>query len=224
MKGLTHFFLATFTEGWVVLALVSILVMTFRITPDQWKLSPNFWLGCIAIGAPLTFPYGISESLLSPMLLVVARIGGGLAAVGLLGISYTFISSGRWKHKLWGWAIGLLAFKAVMQLVASVVPSSFWLSDHALRIFYLHILLLGVLTLMMTAWLQDQAQASDTYFFTVVITIFAVLFTLLFPTKFWPPSWSGLWIFYVLAGAALLPAIAMSVQWFGITKSHKSSS
>lgn len=223
MKGLTHFFLATFTEGWVVLVLLAILVMKFRPTSKHWKLTPNFWLGCIAIGAPLTFPYGIPESLLSPTLLTVARLGGGLAAVGLLGVSYTFIASGKWKHKLWGWCIGLLAFKAVMQLAVSVVPSSFWLSDHGLRIFYLHVLLLGALTITMTAWLQSRSQISDNYFYAIVISVFAVLFSLILPTPFWPQAWSGMWIFQALVTAALLPALTISMQWIVITTSQKKS-
>jgi len=221
MKSLTHFFLATFTEGWVVLVLLAILVMKLRPASEDWELTPNFWLGCIAIGAPLTFPYGISESLLSPMLLMVARLGGGLAAVGLLGVSYTFISSGNWKHKLWGWAVGLLAFKAVMQLFASIVPSSFWLSDHALRIFYLHVLLLGALTLTMTAWLQSGSGITDSYFYAIVISVFLVLLSLVLPTSFWPVNWGGVWIYQALVVAALLPPLAVGTQWVAITISQK---
>ncbi|MDZ7682770.1 MAG: hypothetical protein U5J63_13915 [Fodinibius sp.] len=223
MKSLTHFFLATFTEGWVVLVLVAIVVMQLQPQASDWKLAPNVWLGCIAIGAPLTFPYGISESLLSPMLLLVARLGGGLAAIGLLGVSYTFWASGKWKHKLWGWIVGLLAFKALMQLVASVAPSSFWLSDHGLRIFYLHVLLLGALTLTLSAWLQNRFQISETYFHIVVISVFAVLVSLVLPTSFWPVNWGGAWIFQALVAAALLPPLAMGAQWIAITTSKKNT-
>lgn len=221
MKSLTHFFLATFTEGWVVLVLLAILVMKFKPTSEHWKLTPTFWLGCIAIGAPLTFPYGISELLLSPMLLMVARIGGGLAAIGLLGVSHAFISSGKSKHRLWGWAAGLLAFKAVMQLLASIVPSSFWLADHGLRIFYLHVLLLGALTLTMTAWLQGRTRISENYFYAIVISIFSVLISLVLPTSFWPVGWGGAWIFQALVAAAVLPVLAIGTQWIVITTSQK---
>lgn len=219
MKGLTHFFLATFTEGWVVLAVIGILMMKPRPDTDCWKITPSFWLGCIAIGAPLTFPYGISESLLSPLLLMMARLGGALAAIGLLGVSYIFISSGAWKHRLWGWSVGLLAAKAVMQLVASLVPSSFWLSDHALRIFYLHVLLLGAFTLTMSAWLQKRSRISECYFYVVVIAVFAVLASLVLPTRFWPAAWSGVWIFYTLLAVAILPPLAMGIQWVAISTS-----
>jgi hypothetical protein len=223
MKGMTHFFLATFTEGWVVLVLLAILVIKLRPEPEDWKLTPTLWLGCIAIGAPLTFPYGISESLLTPVLLIVARMGGGLAAIGLLGVSLAFISTGRWKHKLWGWVVGLLVFKALMQLVSSVVSSSFWLSDHALRIFYLHVLLLGALTLAMTAWLQTLFPISHIYFYGIVLSVIAVLFSLVLPTQYWPQALGGMWIYQALVAAALLPALAMGTQWIALTSSQNNT-
>ena len=221
MKSMTHFFLATYTEGWMVLILLAILVMKLRPTSEYWESTQYFWLGCIAIGAPVTFPYGVSESLLSPTLLMVARVGGGLAAIGLLGVSYTFVLSGKWNHKFWGWALGLLAFKAVMQLGASIVPSSFWLSGHGLRILYLHVLLLGAFTLTMSAWLQSRAPISDYYFYAIVTSVFAVLTSLVLPTSFWPVNWGGRWVFQALVAAALLPALSIGTQWIAITSSQK---
>jgi len=220
IKSMTHFFLATFTEGWIVLALVAILVMHVNLEEQDWPVAPNLYLGCIVIGAPLTFPYGISESLLTTELLIVAQIGGGLTAIGLLGVSYAFISSGKWKQSLFSWVVGFLAFKATMQLTASIVPSSFWLSDQALRIFYLHVLLLGALTLTISGWLQLRAPISKVYFHTVAISVLAVLLTLIFPTQFWPQAWRGMWVFYALMAAALLPALAMGLQGVKIITSN----
>lgn len=220
-KSLTHFFLATFTEGWVVLIVLAILVAKLQPAAGGWKISSTIWLGSIAIGAPLTFPYGISESLLSPMLLTVARLGGGLAAIGLLGMIYKFVAAGKGKHKIWGWILGLLALKGVMQLVASVSLSTFWLSDHSLRLFYLHVLLLGALTLAMTAWLQQNSTIPLIYFYSVIVAILAVLGSLILPTAFWPQMWGGVWIFYALVFAALLPPLAMGAQWNAITSSQK---
>lgn len=216
MKSLTHFFLATFTEGWVVLVLMAILVDKLQLKPNDWLWGENLALGCIAIGAPLTFPYGISESLLSPTLLAVARIGGGIAALGLIMFVHATYRSGKWRRhaRRWGWPVGLLGFKALMQLVASVAPASFWLSDHGLRIFYLHVLLLGALTLTMSSWLQERSSASLRYYRLVVAAVLVVLLSLILPTQFWPGAWSGVWVFYVLAFAALLPVLAMAIQWW----------
>lgn len=211
MKSMTHFFLAGFTEGWVMLALSAILISELDIEEGYWLISPQFMLGAIAIGAPLTFPYGISESLLTPILLVTARFGGGLSATGLLLVIWAIIKSGKWKHPVWIWGIVLMALKGLMQLSASIVPSSFWLSDPGLRVLYLHILLLGGLTLLAVGWLQVRSNFSRNYFYAVGITIIVTLITLLMPTGFWPQVFAGVWILYALAIAALLPILAVGV-------------
>ncbi|MBN2732448.1 MAG: hypothetical protein JXR26_08475 [Balneolaceae bacterium] len=220
MKSLTHFFLATFTEGWVILAILTVLLTKLAINRKHWLISEHFSLGCIAIGAPLTFPYGISESLLSPTLLIVARLGGLLTATGLLLVIYAIVSSGMKKNSIWIWPLSLLGIKAGVQIIASVIPSSFWLSDYALRLFYLHLLLLGGFTLTMIGWLYIRSTVSQRYFNGVVLSVFAVLFSLLLPSHIWPAAWSGLWIVYALAIAAILPIITISIMWLKISGSR----
>lgn len=223
MKGLTHFFLATFTEGWVVLVLLAVLLTKLQPTDEMWLIPPHVALGCIAIGAPLTFPYGISESLLSAELLVVARLGGALAASGLSAVIYALWSSRRSRpgFGIWSWPVALLGIKAAMQLGSSVIPSSFWLSDHALRILYLHLLLLGAFTLAMSAWLQERGPILRIYYLLVAVSVMAVLVSLVFPTSLWPPAWSGSWIYYLLVAAAMLPPLAMGLQGIRISQLQK---
>ncbi|SMO47921.1 hypothetical protein [Fodinibius sediminis] len=221
MKGMTHFFLAAFTEGWIVLALLAILVAKFSIGQKNWPISHHVSLGCIAIGAPLTFPYGISESLLSPTLLWTARLGGLLAAFGLFQALYVIISSSPWKKSPWVWPVALLALKALMQMGASFIPSSFLFSDHALRIFYLHVLLLGAFTLTMTGWLSVKASIPGRYFSGIAVTVLLMLLSLLPLTSFWPVRWSGPWVFYAAAATALLPALAVTAQWIKIIQIEK---
>lgn len=217
MKGLTHFFLAAFTEGWMVLILLAILLLKLPDKMRDTAVSEHIALGCIAIGAPMTFPYGISESLLSPLLLGVARFGGALAATGLLLALYSLISTRRWRRTLWIWPIALLACKGLMQLTSSFLPSAFWLSDHGIRIFYLHVLLLGAFTVTAAGWLYSQANISGRYYSMVVLSILITLFTLLMPTGLWPSALSGIWIFETLAAAALLPVISMSLLWYKVS-------
>ena len=80
-KALTHFFLATFTEGWIVLVLLGILYDHFRVELNNVTIAPGLLAGLVIFGAPLTFPYGISESLLTTQLLLAARLGGLLAGI-----------------------------------------------------------------------------------------------------------------------------------------------
>lgn len=221
MKSMTHFFLAAFTEGWVVLVLCAILISVFEIKHKNWWFPPKFALGAIAIGAPLTFPYGISESLLTPMLLGTARFGGGLAAVGLLLVMAVIFRSGNWKHPIWIWPMTLLTLKGVMQLGASVVPSSFWLSDPGLRVLYLHILLLGGLTLVAFGWLNTKTKSLKSYFYLLGGCILVTLITLLMFTRFWPSLLSGAWIADALALGAILPILSAIVYWMMLIKSEK---
>lgn len=213
MKSMTHFFLAAFTEGWVVLVLLSILISVLDLNEANWIVSPQMALGAIAIGAPLTFPYGISESLLTPMLLGTARFGGGLAALGLLAVLAAIIKSSKWRYPIWNWVVALLVIKGVMQLAASIIPSSFWLSDPGLRVLYLHILLLGGLTLLAVGWLRDRFEISKWYVHGMAVSVIITLFTLVTVTEIWPQVWSGIWIIYALAAGALLPILAVLVFW-----------
>ena len=219
MKSMTHFFLAAFTEGWVVFVLCGILVSELGIDEQEWWTSPQIALAAIAIGAPLTFPYGISESLLTPMLLGTARFGGGLAAAGLLLVMASLINSGKWKHPVWIWPVVFLSIKGVMQLGASVVPSSFWLSDPGLRILYLHILLLGGLTLVVFAWFNKRTNVPQIFFLLLSIAIVTTLITLVMFTSIWPQILSGAWIVDALALGALLPILAAIIYWIKLIQS-----
>ncbi|TYP94805.1 hypothetical protein LX73_0094 [Fodinibius salinus] len=224
MKSMTHFFLSSFTEGWVVLILCSILISEFEINERNWWTSPQLALGAIAIGAPLTFSYGISESLLTPMLLGTARLGGGLAAIGLLLVMSAILKSGKWRHPIWIWPVALLTLKGIMQLGASVVPSSFWLSDPSLRVLYLHILLLGGLTLLALAWINKRKSVSKCFYHLVVASIMVTLTTLLMFTRVWPEALSGAWVVDALALGALLPILAVFAYWMMLIQSQKKSS
>jgi len=217
---MTHFFLAAFTEGWVVLILCAILIRELEIEEQHWWTSPQFALGAITIGAPLTFAYGISESLLTPMLLGTARFGGGLAAVGLLLVMAAIFKSGKWRHPVWIWPVMLLSLKGVMQLGTSAVPSTFWLSDPGLRVLYLHILLLGGLTLLVFAWFNGRTSVSKNYFQLVGGSITITLLTLLMFTRVWPQALSGAWIVDALALGAILPILSVTVYWMMLMRSQ----
>ena len=41
-----------------------------------------------------------------------------------------------------------------------------------------------------------------------------VLASLLLLTRFWPVAWSGMWVYYVVAGIAILPVAAVGAEWW----------
>src|SRR5699024_5036746 len=164
MSGILHFFLSSFTEGWVVLILLYILtdhLFKKELIHDSVPIIPLIF---IALGAPLTFPFGMPEYLLSPLLLVIARLGGLFSAIGLLWILVFLLRRGSQWSFFWECTAGLLAFKAVMQFIASTAPATLWMRDHGLQIFYLHTLLLGALSLTFLGWIRIEARLSKGYF------------------------------------------------------------
>ena len=218
-KALTHFFLAVFVEGWVLLVLIGLMAKSLNLNDEEFALSPSILVGLIAFGAPLTFPYGIPESFVDINMSVAARMGGVLIAEGLLLFVYSaFRSRGR-SLGLWKWPLILLGLKALMQLIASLSPADLWLSDHGIRIFYLHTTLLGALTLGLAVFLGKEQSLPDSFFFGVMISVLLLLFSLILLTGLWPVVLSGVWIYTALAIAATFPIIAMSIFWIKLRKS-----
>lgn len=207
-KALTHFFLATFTEGWVVLMLLGLLYERLDIDIQNIKVSQGLLSGLILFGAPLTFPYGISQSLLTQQLLLAAKIGGLLAAAGLLlNLWVLFHHSKQAIAWYWKGILLLLGLKALGQLVASVVPANFWLSEHGLRIFYLHLLLLGAFSLGLFTGLGSSGKVKKALK-SVFVSVVLVLTSLIWLTSLWPQAWFSAWQFYATTAIALLPSLA----------------
>ncbi|HKK25814.1 MAG TPA: hypothetical protein VJ941_09310 [Gracilimonas sp.] len=217
-KALTHFFLATFVEGWVVLVLLGFISESLRLEENDYVISPVILVGLIACGAPLTFPYGISESMVDLNLSVTARIGGVLIAEGVLLFLYSILQKQGRISKIWIWPLTLLALKSLMQIIAAVMPADLWLSEHGIRILYLHVLLLGAFTLGITAYMAREVELKSKYFYGVLISVGILLISLLWMTSLWPLFLSGIWIYTAMTVVAILPVIAMLWYWSGIRK------
>jgi hypothetical protein len=218
-KALTHFFLAVFVEGWVLLVLIGLIAKSLKMNDNDFALSPCIVVGLIAFGAPLTFPYGIPESFVSINTSVAARMGGILIAEGVLLFVYSAWKTRRGKISIWIWPLAFLALKSVMQLIASLSPADLWLSDHGMRIFYLHVTLLGALSTGLVAFLSEKESLPKRYFYGVLIAVSILLFSLIFMTSIWPESLSGIWIYTGLTVTAILPIIAVSLFWVKLNKS-----
>ncbi|WP_142453785.1 hypothetical protein [Gracilimonas mengyeensis] len=212
-KALTHFFLATFMEGWVILVLLGLIAKVLKIGEKELVVSPLVLVGLITIGAPLTFPYGIPESMVSLNLSVAARMGGFLIAEGILLFAFSAFRSRKKMMAIWVWPLIFLVAKAFMQLVASVSPADLWLSDHGIRILYLHVVLLGALTTGLVAYLNRDLDIRAGYFYAVLGSVIFVILTLVLLTSLWPAFLSGIWIYDVLALAAIFPVIAVMLFW-----------
>lgn len=217
-KVLTHFFLATFVEGWVILVLLGFIAKTLDMAEDDFVVSPLVLVGLIVIGAPLTFPYGIEESMIDLNLSVAGRMGGFLVAEGIILFAYSVIKSRKESISIWIWPLIFLALKAIMQLIASVSPAELWLSDHGVRILYLHVILLGAFTTGMIGLLGTETNIDTKYFYAILISVIIVIGTLFFFTGFCPPFLRVSWIYEVLTVSALFPVVTVFVFWVKLRK------
>lgn len=219
--AMTHFFLGTFTEGWVVLALIGMMVKSLKLKKKDFRFEPGKLRILIALGAPLTFSYGINYSLLTPQLLWSAQIGGVISSVALLLVVAAAISKCRNSGSFWWWPVLLLGLKGFIQLLLSVYPHEMWLSNHYLRIFYLHTLLLGAFSIGCVAWLHQRFRLKPFSFYILVYSCLLVLLSLVLPTGLVPQEVKGAWIFYAMAVAAAFPVLAAIYQF--IQLQHKTS-
>lgn len=218
-KALTHFFLAIFTEGWCIAVLLGVFYRFANLDRSDLPFSPGWLIYPILFGAPLTFPYGISEMLMTGEMSVAARVGGGLAAAGLILNIYILVRYGRFNRKLlWMIPIWLLALKAVIQLSASLLPGSFWMSDQPLRIFYLHLLLLGGFTLTMMAAFHQDTRTKSMPYYLFGGSVLLVLISLLMLTRFWPGSMRRMDPYFLAAIISVAPVIAAAIELFYLSK------
>lgn len=215
--AMTHFFLTVFTEGWCVLITLGILYeySGIDLSPfsQQWLVAP------ILLGAPLMFPFGIMEGLLTPALLVTTRVGAFLVSTGL--ILNLYLLRKQIGQPYWRWVMGLLLLKIVMQLGAAALPSSIWLGEHGLRILYIHVLLLGFVSLTFFSARQSLYHSGpNTSLKWINAAILLVLISLVMISGWWPDMFLPSNVYRVIAGIALIPFFAILIEWMMIFRNN----
>lgn len=204
-SALTHVFLDLFSEGWFV---VGGLGVAFALLPSNAQ-GPTWWsVGLVVLGLPCTFILGLPRSQLPVEMVLTGRVGGTMVATGLLSMVVQLgrmVSTGRFRW-LWGVPLGCLGLKGLGQLAGSLV-SGLWLgTSHGLRILYLHLMLLGFLSLTVVAgaqtiWRRNRCRDVAVLYFTVTILLITLL-----PMTPWFPG--GILGYEIAAWAALGPVLA----------------
>ena len=217
--GLTHVFLDLFSEGWFVLGLLSVahhMVLPNYSVRAHWSIYP------LVLGIPLTFALGMPSLLVPPALEVVARVGGILVGVGLLAnVGLLWTATGTDEKKMWRLPLVLLTLKAAAQTIGSLAPG-IWMSDvHGLRILYLHLMLLGFVSLGLIAaatqrWRPESRSARRAMYAAVLF----VLVTLVPLSPLWPAAFVGRWSFVLAAWASLGP-VMVAVLMLGLARSNR---
>lgn len=203
--ALTHVFLDLFSEGWFVLGALGIafaMLTSERAGPSSWAV----WL--VALGLPFTFILGLPGDQLSLPMALAGRVGGALVGVGLLAMTIELLRHLPDDRPGWLWSVPLLclAGKAGGQLAGSIIPGLWLGAHHGLRILYLHLMLLGFLSL--TVVVAAQALWGRTFLSSIGVFHGAVVLVLasLIPLTSWVPGGGA--AYEVAAWVALGPVVA----------------
>ena len=156
--------------------------------------------------------------MLSPLMIWTAKIGTFLIALSLLLNLIGLYKSGLFKGFLWI-SIGLfLSLKILFQLIA-FLPFDIWPGDHGLRVLYLHLILLGLVSsVILTVFNQKNSSLAEIIF---VLAVWLVIFSLVMISGYWPPvllpGQVYLWVMLI----SLLPAIPAIWIWIAEFRENK---
>lgn len=204
-----HLFLDLFADGWLLMAVLGFAVAA--LPTDARPTLHRSWR-LLVMGLPVTFLLGISPSLLPGPARLIGSIGAVGSAVGLV-LFLGVMGRTAWKRRarIWYLPLGFLALKTTMQTGLAIPPIARWGLDAGLRIPYLHVVLLGVVTLGLLAAAKYTWSAAAVPGWRWIGGSVVILLASLLPlTDLWPAAWSGTWILWGALGGALAPVIAMT--------------
>jgi len=208
--AMTHLFLDVFSEGWIVLALLGLIVAEHEATLEG---AARWGEQLIVIGLPVIFLLAMPVNLVPGGLRIIAGIGGLLVGVGLLLIIVALWPTVKDGPQGWRLPLSFLTIKAVIGLAMILPVTARWAQQNNLRIFYLHTLLLGFLTLgLMVAAREIWGRAAVPGQRWLVGAVIVLLLSLLPLTGIWPALWSGRWALQVAALVSLGPVLAVTAM------------
>lgn len=203
-----HLFLDLFADGWLLMAVLGFAVAAL---PTKARSRLRWSWRLLVAGLPVTFLLSVPVDLLPMPVRLVGSAGALVAAAGLI-LFMSALGRSAWRTRLWRLPLGFLALKIVAQVGLAIPPVARWGLDAGLRIPYLHVLLLGVVTLGLLAAAGSTWGAATVPGRSWVGGGVVVLLASLLPlTGLWPAAWSGTWIFWGALGGALAPVLAMAV-------------
>lgn len=201
-SALTHFFLAVFTEGWAILGILGIIWNYIKPRPPAMQ---NGWLWQpLLVGSMLIFPFSLTQSLVTPLMLLSAKTGLILIILSLILHLYIFLKSKKFTGFVLKTILGLIGFKILFQAIA-VLPIDLWPGEHGIRILYLHLLLLGIVSISLFRVFSFRDHSIGVQLFTgSVLLVIGSLFLI--------SGYSPTWLipdqpYYIVLYIALLPVI-----------------
>lgn len=201
-SAMTHFFLGVFTEGWVVLGILG-MIWQKAGNPDLPFKAGWLWLPLL-FGSMLIFPFSLNRSMITPAMHIAANVGLILIAISLV-LNLRLMMRERLLGSFVLKTAGvLIAFKVLFQIIA-VLPFGIWPGEHGLRVLYLHLLLLGIGSLVLVELFHSGCERWAKGVFT--LSVIAVLITLSFISGYWPARLMVPGVYQWVMAAAFLPAL-----------------
>jgi hypothetical protein len=201
-SAMTHFFLSVFTEGWAVLGILGIIWANTK-TADHVQFKGWLWIP-ILFGSMMIFPFSLAQSLITPAMLYTAYAGVILIVIALSLNVYLLFNAGAFSGFIWKNVFILLVLKILFKL-AAILPFDIWPGEHGLRVLYLHLLLLGIITFVLFERFQPGSKPLFKNIF--VISVLLVLFSLVMISGYWPPAWTPPDLYFWIIIISVLPAI-----------------
>lgn len=201
-SALTHFFLAVFTEGWAVLGILAILWQ--KVDLKTIPFSSGWLWQPILFGSMLIFPFSLSENVITPAMHYTA-IFGALLIAGSFGLNiFLILNTGILKGFTWKTILILMGVK-ILLLAATILPLNIWPGEHGLRVLYLHILLLGIVSILLINIFTPDAFSRLKHLFAG--TVLTLLLTLTMISGYWPAFLVLPNLYHWIMIAAFLPII-----------------
>lgn len=206
--AMTGFFLSVFTEGWVVLGVMGVLIMLYEKKLPKQALSSGWYYAPVLFGSMLLFPFSLSRPMLTGGMLFASFIGLMLALAGLL-IFLKLISRAVAGSGFTGKAILTFICLKALFMLSAMVPQGIWPGEHGVRILYLHTLLLGLASAVIIETFHRERQKGIRI--TFILSVFFILVTLSMISGYWPAGLTPSGIFYWVLIAAAIPVVPAGI-------------
>lgn len=201
-SALTHFFLSVFTEGWAVLGILGILWHYIDI--KDIPFNANWLWQPVLFGSMMIFPFSLSESVITTAMLYTAKFGTFLIAGSLALNLYLFIKSSRFKGFIWKTILFLIAIKVAFQFGA-ILPTGIWPGEHGLRVLYLHVLMLGIVSILLIQVFNYDRNSIPKHLFAGSVLL--ILLSLTMISGYWPSFLMLPDLYFWVMITAFLPVI-----------------
>ncbi|MEQ9103084.1 MAG: hypothetical protein RIE53_00155 [Rhodothermales bacterium] len=205
-----HVFLDLFAEGWLMLSVLAAMLRS------AGRAVPRRAFRLLVLGIPTLFLLGVSPD----------RLPGAVRLVGSAGALFT--AAGLWLilrevqgrlPAIWALPVALMYMKIIVHIGLAIPQVASWGLVVGLRIPWLHLVLLGIVTTGLVAAVHDRFGPGWTRGWPALqASIVLVLVSLFLLTGIWPADLRGAWAGPVVAVIALLPVLAMVWMLAGVTK------